>query len=76
MDQCCTQHRLHSEKLYKIFQAWQGVGHLYYEGLGIRVVQEITHRYNTSVQYHEIPATINVRYLARYMPQNVSYSPK
>ena len=28
------------------------------------------------LQYHEMPATINVRYLTRYMPQNVSYSPE
>ena len=30
-------------------------------------------RYLTQLQYHEMPATINVGYLTRYMPQNVSY---
>ena len=30
--------------------------------------------YLTKVQYHEMPATINVRYLTRYMLQNVSSS--
>ena len=33
-------------------------------------------RYLTKVQYHETLATTNVRYLTRYMPQNVSYSSK
>ena len=30
--------------------------------------------YLTKVQYHEMAATINVRYLTRYMLQNVSSS--
>ena len=53
------------------------------EGLEIRVISsEVATRnflpgiYLTWIQCHEIPATINVGYLTRYMLQNVSYGQK
>ena len=53
------------------------------EGVEIRVISSevATRNFLPGISYldtmcHEMPATINVWYLTRYMPQNVSYGQK